>query len=89
MIRRVKEWLLLRRKWSFCGASVIVLAVLYVLCNSRAEWDSAAVLFALYGVAGFADQTGVDTSDFLNEEGQKVVEETSNHYSSGNLPLMT
>ena len=46
MIRRVKEWLRLRRKWSFCGAAVIVLAV-HVLCNSPAEWDSAAVLFAL------------------------------------------
>lgn len=40
--------------------------------------SSVYTAFALYGVAGFADQTGVDTSDFLNEEGQKVVEETSN-----------
>ncbi len=47
MIRRMKEWLLLRRRWSFCGAGAIVLAVLHVLGNSRAEWSSAAVLFAL------------------------------------------
>ena len=53
MIRRVREWLRRRRKWSFCGAAAIVLAILHVLRNSRAEWDSAAVLFALGAIMMF------------------------------------
>ncbi|UVI36446.1 lipase family protein [Brevibacterium spongiae] len=48
------------------------------LYKTVSDLSSVYTAFALYGVAGFADQTGVDTSDFLNEEGQKVVEETSN-----------
>ena len=40
--------------------------------------SSVYTAFALYGVAGFADQADIDLSEFLNEKGQKTVAETSN-----------
>lgn len=39
--------------------------------------SSVYTAFALYGVVGFAEQAGIDTSDFLNEKGQKMVAETA------------
>lgn len=39
--------------------------------------SSVYTAFALYGVVGFAEQADIDTSDFLNEKGQKMVAETA------------
>lgn len=39
--------------------------------------SSVYTAFALYGVAGFADQADIDTSEFLNEKGQKLVADTA------------
>lgn len=40
--------------------------------------SSVYTAFALYGVDSFAAQADIDLTEFLNEKGQKTVEETSN-----------
>lgn len=70
----------LQKEWApeLNVASASAGAVPADLYKTVSELSSVYTAFALYGIDTFADQAGIDVSEFLNEEGQKVVAETSN-----------